>query len=103
MVLSRDASTGHRKYLARENSEERIKTDLDRLTTQEDEDQKKDMAKGPLLIKPAGNNNNNSNLDILPFTDFGNKSVWEATEGRGMPFQFTSAGTNHANHHYKYK
>ena len=91
MILSRDASNNSQKhFLARENSEERIKTALDRLTVREDEDQK-NAANQVLLIKPIAPMGN-TNLDILPFTDFGNKAVWEATEGRNAHFALATGG-----------
>ena len=59
--------------MMRETSEERIKTTLDRLTVKED----------PLYnINKNFSGGQPTNQDILPFTDFGNKAVWEATDGR---------------------
>ena len=96
MILSRDASSKSQKhFMMREASEERIKTTLDRLTVKEDP---------PYLSNKnfAGGNPTN-NQDILPFTDFGNKAVWEATEGRNQHIVLANVGGSHGSGHSKYK
>ena len=62
--------------MTRENSEERIKATLDRFTVKEDPKQM------PQILNHTGKPHQVTNQDILPFTyDFGNKAVWEITEG----------------------
>ena len=81
MVLSRDASSkNYNSGLLREASEERIKATLDRLTTKEEDPSLMPSILNGKSILPSSNQI--SNQDILPFTDFGNKANWEATEGR---------------------
>ena len=79
MILSRDASVRSQSHhLARETSEERSHSTLDNFTVKEDPSKQPSQN---LLTKPTMMTI--TNQDILPFTvDFGNKAVWEATEGR---------------------
>jgi len=97
MILSRDASSKSQKhFMIREASEERIKTTLDRLTVKED----------PQLYNSANKNfpgGQPTNQDILPFTDFGNKAVWEATEGRNHLLALGAIDASHGSGHGKRK
>ena len=79
MILSRDASIrSQSQHIVSENTEERIKSTLDRFTVKEDPSK---LSSQNLLAKP--NMMTITNQDILPFTnDFGNKANWQATEGR---------------------
>ena len=100
MILSRDASIrSQSQYLARENSEERIKSTLDRFTVKEDPSK---LSTQNLLTKPTMMTI--TNQDILPFTvDFGNKAVWEATEGRNYHLAVQVSGGSHITEKRKLK